>query len=44
MKVVLAVLIGSFEFKKVPGFKVERYSLITMKPKQGLFMHIQRAG
>ena len=42
MRVVLAILIGSLEFKKVPGRKVEKYSLITMKPKLGMFLHISK--
>jgi cytochrome P450 len=42
MRVLLAVLIGSFEFKKVPGQKVEKYSLITMRPKNGMFLNISR--
>ena len=42
MKVLLAVLIGSFEFKKVPGHVVEKYSLITMRPKNGLYLGISK--
>ena len=42
MKVVLAILIGSLEFRKVPGRKVEKYSLITMRPKPGMFLHISK--
>jgi hypothetical protein len=42
MKVLLAVLLGSFEFAAVEGRKVEKYSLITMKPKSGLYLHIRR--
>lgn len=40
MKVLLAILVGSFEFTKVEGFSVEKYSLITMRPKNGLQLHI----
>jgi hypothetical protein len=40
MKVLLAVLVGSFEFTKVPGWKVEKYSLITMRAKNGVYLHI----
>jgi len=40
MRVLLAVLIGSFEFKKVPGQNVQKYSLITMRPKSGMFLNI----
>jgi len=43
MKVLLAVLVGSFEFTKVPGWKVEKYSLITMRAKNGVYLHISRA-
>ena len=42
MRVLLAILIGSFEFKKVEGFQVEKYSLITMRPKNGLLLHVTR--
>ena len=42
MRVLLAILIGSFEFKKVEGFQVEKYSLITMRPKNGLSLHVTR--
>lgn len=42
IKVLLAVLIGSLEFEKVEGWKVEKYSLITMRPKNGLYLHIKR--
>ena len=40
MRILLAMLVGSFEFGKVEGFKVEKYSLITMKPKNGLQLHV----
>lgn len=43
MRVLLAVLIGSFEFKPVPGQKVEKYSLITMRPKNGMYLRISKA-
>jgi hypothetical protein len=42
MKVLLAVLVGSFEFTKVPGWKVEKYSLITMRAKNGVYLHISK--
>jgi Cytochrome P450 len=42
MKVLLAVLIGSLEFEKVEGWQVEKYSLITMRPKSGLYLHVKR--
>lgn len=43
MKVLVAVLIGSFVFKKVEGFKVEKHSLITMRSRNGLYFHVSRA-
>jgi cytochrome P450 len=42
MKVVLAVLVGSFEFGKVQGWEMEKYSLITLRPKHGLYLHIKK--
>jgi len=42
MKVLLAVLIGCFEFRKVEERVVEKYSMVTMRPKSGLFLHIRR--
>lgn len=42
MKVLLAILIGSLEFEKVEGWQVEKYSLITMRPKNGLYLHVKR--
>ena len=42
MKVLLAVLIGTLEFTKVQGWEVQKYSLITMRPKNGLYLHIRR--
>ena len=42
MKVLLAVLIGTLEFEKVEGWQVEKYSLITMRPKNGLYLHVKR--
>ena len=43
MKVLLMVLVGCFEFTKVQGRVVEKYSLLTMKPESGLYLHIQLA-
>jgi len=42
MKLLLAILIGTLEFQKVEGFQVEKYSLITMRPKNGLYLHVRR--
>lgn len=42
MKVLLAVLIGSFEFGKVPGRKVTKYSLVTMRPVGGLHLRVSK--
>jgi cytochrome P450 len=42
MKVVLAVLVGSFEFGKVDGWNVEKYSLITVRPKNGMYLHVRK--
>jgi hypothetical protein len=42
MKVVLAVLVGSFEFGKVPGWEMEKYSLITLRPKHGMYLHVKK--
>jgi len=42
MRVLLAILVGSSQFAKVEGFKVEKYSLITMRPKNGLQLHVSR--
>ena len=41
MKVLLMVLVECFEFTKVEGRVVEKYSLFTMKPKLGLYLHIR---
>lgn len=42
MKVVLAVLVGSFEFERVVGRNVEKHSLITMRPKNGMYLHVSK--
>jgi cytochrome P450 len=43
MRVLIAVLVGNFEFKPVEGFEVVKYSLITMRPKSGLFLNVSKA-
>jgi cytochrome P450 len=43
MRIILAVLVGSFEFRKAPGRRVEKYSLITMRPRHGLFLGVHEA-
>jgi cytochrome P450 len=42
MKVMLAVLVGSFEFGKVDGWTAEKYSLITVRPKNGMYLHVRK--
>ena len=42
MKVVLAVLIGRLNFKKVEGWQVEKYSLVTMRPRHGMYLHVSQ--
>jgi len=43
MRVVLAALIGSLNFIKVQGWKVEKYSLVTMRPRNGMYLHVSKA-
>jgi hypothetical protein len=40
MKVVLAALIASLSFGKVQGWEVEKYSLVTMRPRNGMYLHV----
>ena len=40
LKVVLAVLIGSLTFTKVDAWTVEKYSLVTMRPRNGMYLHL----
>jgi cytochrome P450 len=42
MKCLLAVLIGKFTFEEVvPGRKVEKEALITVRPKGGMPLHVR---
>jgi hypothetical protein len=39
---MLAVLVGNFHFGKVEGWEAEKYSLITVRPKNGMYLHVTR--
>jgi cytochrome P450 len=40
--VVLALLLGSFEFSPVPGFELKLMQSITLRPKHGIRLQIRR--
>jgi hypothetical protein len=42
MRVLLAVLVGSFEFGKVAEWEAEKYCLLISRPKNGMYLHLKR--